>query len=86
MYSCFPLAEVALGRTWAALGVPGRPSGPPGPRIGLQKQKVVFYLHKTLSWDTPPDPPDPGNLPEMVSSGAGPTLGSTRAEGQDDGS
>ena len=38
------------------------------------------------SWNSPPDPPDPPDPPEMQSSGAGHTLGSTRAGGQDDGS
>ena len=38
---------------------------------------------KMASWNSPADPADP---PEMQSSGAGHTLGSTRAGGHDDGS
>ena len=39
-----------------------------------------------VSWKSSPDSPDPPDPLEMVSSRADPTLGSTRAGGQDDGS
>ena len=45
--------------------------------------KYRACAQKQASQNSPADPPDP---PETPSSLAGPTLGSTRAGGQDDGS
>ena len=41
------------------------------------------YKQNQASWNSPPDLPDPADLPEVLSGRAGQALGSPRAGGQD---